>query len=106
MKTLFVVLSLLFATAALGQTATVLSNYVQPVEIVDHPAHASQHDLAKPQDLLEHSDYTYAQGERPLSDFPEHPSEPAPLGDIARALRSEHLTARKAEFVFEKQGRK
>ena len=48
----------------------------------------------------------YVEGERPLSDFPEHPSEPAPLGDIARALRTEHLSARKAEFVFEKQGRK
>ena len=105
MKTIFVLPCLLFATAAFGQTATVLSNYVQPMVMVDHPAHAAQHALAQPQDLLEHSDYTYAQGERPLSDF-VHPSEPAPLGDLARAFRVEHLSAKKAQFIFEKQGRK
>jgi hypothetical protein len=105
MKTTFVVLCLLFATAAFGQNAPVLPNYAQPAAFADHPGHASQHDLAQPQDLLEHSDYTYATGERPLSDF-FHPSEPEPLGDIARALRTEHLSARKAQFVFEKQGRR
>lgn len=48
-----------------------------------------------------HSDYTYARGERPLADFGMHPSEPEPLGDMARAFRAEHASAKKAAFVFE-----
>jgi len=102
MKITLFVLCLICATAAFGQTASVLSNYVQPIQIPDHPQHASQHDLAQPQDIFEHSDYTYAKGERPLADFGMHPSEPEPLGDRARTFRIEHASAKKAAFVFEK----
>ena len=102
MKTTLFVLCLLCATAAFGQTASVLPNYAQPMQIPDHPQHASQHEMAQPQDILEHSDYTYAKGERPLADFGIHPSEPEPLGDMARAFRIEHASAKKAAFVFEK----
>jgi hypothetical protein len=47
--------------------------------------------------------YSYAQGERPLWEFGPV-SVPVPLGDVARAVRKEKLTAKKAEIVFEKQG--
>jgi hypothetical protein len=101
MKLTFVLLCLLCASAAFGQAVLVQPSYTQTVVIADHPQHASQHELAQPQDLLEHSGYTYAKGELPLSDF-VHPSEPEPLGDIARAYRKEHASVKKAEFVFEK----
>jgi hypothetical protein len=62
--------------------------------MVDHPQHASQHELAQPQDLFEQSGYTYAKGELPLSDF-VHPSEPEPLGDIARVTGKSTLRLRR-----------
>lgn len=99
MKLTFVLLCLLCASAAFGQA--VQPSYAQPLMMADHPQHASQHELAQPQDLFEHSGYTYAKGELPLSDF-VHPSEPEPLGDIARVYRKEHASVKKAEFVFEK----
>ena len=84
------------------QAAACFETIVGDIQIPDHPQHASQHDLAPPQDIFEHSDYTYAKGERPLADFGMHPSEPEPLGDIARTFRIEHASAKKAAFVFEK----
>jgi hypothetical protein len=101
MKLTFVLLCLLCASAAFGQAVLAPPSYNQPLVMVDHPQHASQHELAQPQDLFEHSGYTYAKGELPLSDF-VHPSEPEPLGDIARVYRKEHASVKKAEFVFEK----
>ena len=101
MKLTFVLLCLFFASAAFGQAVLTVPNYAQPLVMADHPQHASQHELAQPQDLFEHSAYTYAQGELPLSDF-VHPSEAEPLGDIARAYRKQHASVKKAEFVFEK----
>jgi hypothetical protein len=100
MKLTFVLLCLFYASAAFGQVVLAQPSYTQPLVMFDHPQHASQHELAQPQDLLEHSGYTYAKGELPLSDF-VHPSEPEPLGDIARAYRKEHASVKKAEFVFE-----
>ena len=101
MKLTFVLLCLLCASAAFGQAVLAQPSYAQPLVMADHPQHASQHELAQPQDLFEHSGYTYAKGELPLSDF-VHPSEPEPLGDIARAYRKEHASVKKAELVFEK----
>jgi hypothetical protein len=101
MKLTFVLLCLLCASAAFGQAVLAQPSYAQPLVMADHPQHASQHELAQPQDLFEHSGYTYAKGELPLSDF-VHPSEPEPLGDIARAYRKEHASVKKAEVVFEK----
>ncbi len=105
MKTTLFVLFLLCAAAALGQTAAVLPNQPQLIQVPDHPAHAVQHEMATEHPLVGGSanTYTYAQGERPLWEFgPE--SQPVPLGDVARAYRKEKLSAKKAEFVFEKQG--
>jgi len=105
MKTTLLVLFILWAAVAFGQTAAVLPNQVQVVEIPDHPAHASLHEMAPEQPLVggSPSTYTYAQGERPLWEFGPV-SAPVPLGDVARAYRKEKLTAKKAEIVFEKQG--
>ena len=49
--------------------------------------------------------YTYAQGEQPLWEF-GHPSEAKPLGDIAREIRAQKLTAKKADIIFEQEGSK
>ena len=49
------------------------------------------------------STYSYAQGERPLWEFGEI-KEQIPLGDVARSVRKEKLSAKKAEIIFEKQG--
>jgi hypothetical protein len=47
--------------------------------------------------------YSYGQGEQPLWQFGPV-SVPTPLGDVARAYRKEKTAAKKAEFVYEKQG--
>ena len=93
---------LICASAAFGQTASVLSNAAQPVQMTDHPAHASQHELATPQNILADSSYSYEKGERPISEFTSPSPRPTPLGDIARAYRKEHASAPKADYIFEK----
>src|ERR1700730_12202312 len=99
MKLTFVLLCLFCASAAFGQAVLAQPSYTQPLVMVDHPQHASQHELAQPQDLFERSGYTYATGELPLSDF-VHPSEPEPLDDIARAYRNLNDTVTTAMFVL------
>jgi hypothetical protein len=101
MKLTIFVFCFFCGTVALGQTASVIPNQPNIVEIPDHPLQASQHALATEQSLLASSSYTYAQGERPLWEFGTV-SQPVPLGDIARACRKEHELAKKAAFVFEK----
>lgn len=105
MKTTIFTLCFLCATAAaFGQTASVLSNNPQPISMPDdHPQHAAQHDMAQESNLLGGSAYSYAQGERPMSEFVTLTHE-TPLGDIARAYRNEHITAPKAVKVLNKQG--
>jgi hypothetical protein len=104
MKTTLVVLFILCAAAAFGQTAPVLSNQVQMVVIPEHNAHAELHDMASEHPLVGGSAYTYAQGEVPLWEFGHMLPPPTPLGDIARAYRHEKQAARKAEIILEKQG--
>ena len=105
MKITVFVLFIFCAAAAFGQSAPVLQNQVQVLQLPDHPQRASVHEMATEQPLVggSPSTYTYAQGERPLWEFGPV-SEPVPLGDIARAYRKQKLTAKKAEIVFEKQG--
>ncbi len=100
MKTTWFLLCFLCATAALGQSfaASALSNEPQPLQMISHPAHASQHAMAPEQNLLDNSSYVYAQGERPLWEVAPV-SHATPLGDVARILRKEHATAKKADFV-------
>ena len=90
----------LYATAVFGQSAPVLSNRTQMIEIPDNPAHASQHEMAEQQNILEHSSYAYAQGERPLWEFGPV-SQPVPLGDSARALRTQHKAAKQSDIVWQ-----
>ena len=104
MKTTIVALSFLCflcATTALGQSAPVLSNIPSPIQMQDHPQHASEHPMALESSLLSsNSPYTYAQGEVPLAELGS-PIYLTPLGDIARANRKEHTTAAKAIKVLE-----
>jgi hypothetical protein len=104
MKPLLVLAVVLFSVSAFGQVAA-LSNQVTPVQIVDHPLHASLTPMACERPLVGGNPdaYAYAQGERPLWEFGPV-SEPVSLGDVARAYRKEKVTAKKAELVFEKQG--
>ena len=101
MKITLFALCFLCATAALGQSVggTSLSSQVQVFQMPSHTEHASQHPLAEEQSLLEHSNYIYAQGERPLWEVQPASPRPIPLGDIARLLRKEHATAKKADIV-------
>jgi len=104
MKTTFVVLFMLCAATAFGQTgAGALSSQVSVLELPDHPQHADMHAMGVEQSLVGGGSYTYAQGERPVWEFGEIKHEPS-LGDIARAYRKEKMAAKKAEIVFEKQG--
>lgn len=105
MKTTLVAFFLFCSVAALGQTAGSISAQVQPMQMAEHPEHATLHSMAAEQPLVGAGPnaYSYAQGERPLWEFGPV-SQPIPLGDIARAVRKEKLTARKAGIVFEKQG--
>jgi hypothetical protein len=104
MKTIIVALSFLCflcATAAFGQTAAVLPNNPQPLQMQDHPQHASDHAMAREDSLFSpDSPYSYAQGEVPLADLGS-PIYHTPLGDIARANRKDHSTAAKAVKVFD-----
>ena len=105
MKTTLLVFIIVCSVAAFGQTASVASSVSQPIRIPDHPLHASQGQMGTENPLVGGgpSTYTVAQGERPLWEFGPV-TEPVPLGDVARACRKEKATAKKAAFVFEKQG--
>lgn len=105
MKTIFVLLFILCAAAAFGQSAPVLPSQTQPLVMQDHPLHAEHHDLACERPLVGGTPdtYTYAQGERPLWEFGPVSRE-IPLGDVARAYRQGKVAVKKAEIVLEKQG--
>lgn len=103
MKAAVFVLCFFCATVALGQSTgggsvggAVLASSVQ---MPSHPEHASQHFMAQEENLLEHSNFYYAQGEIPLWELQPLPHH-VPLGDIARMLKQEHATAKKADIVI------
>ena len=102
MKTTLVAFTVCFllASAAFGQTASVLTGEAQPLRMVGHIEHAYQQPLAQEQVLLEQYNYTSAKGERPLWEVA--PAWHAtPLGDVARELKKEHAQAKKAQIVWE-----
>jgi len=103
MKTLLLAFCVLGATAAFAQSAPVLSNEPFIMQMPEHVQHASQHEMASSQSLLQSGAYTIETGERPLWEFGPVSAPPTPLGDIARAYRKEHEFAKRAEFVFEKE---
>ena len=104
-NTLLVAMIVFVGSACFGQAASSISSQPQVIQMPSHPMHADQHAMASEHSLVGGgpSTYSYAQGERPLWEFGSV-SEPVPLGDVARAVRKERLTAKKAEIVFEKQG--
>jgi hypothetical protein len=103
-NTLLVVMIVFVGSACFGQAASI-SSQPQVIQMPSNPRHADQHAMASENSLVGGgpNTYSYAQGERPLWEFGPV-SEPVPLGDVARAVRKEKLTAKKAEIVFEKQG--
>ncbi len=104
MKTTLFALLLLCGTAAFGQAAGVsVSSEPQPLQMPSHQQHASQHPMEREQSLLitSNSD-TSARGERPLWEAGAKPPAEIPLGDVARMLRVEHVTAKKAVKTLEK----
>ena len=104
MKITLAALFLLCTATAFGQVGASISSQAQPMQMADHIAHAEQHEMATEHLLVGSVNaYTYAQGEQPLWEFGPV-SVPVPLGDVARAFRKEKQSAKKAEFVLEKQG--
>ena len=106
MKNALLVVMIVFAgSACFGQVASAIPSQPVILQMSSHPMQAEQHAMATERSLVGggSNTYSYAQGERPLWEFGPV-SEPVPLGDVARAVRKEKLTAKKAEFVFEKQG--
>jgi len=104
MKTLLALLCLLLTTAAFGQAigyGSALSSQPVEIQIPSHPLHAAPQPMALEMSLLTGSAYVTAQGERPLWEVARIP-DGMPLGDVARLLRKQHATAKKATIVFEK----
>ena len=101
MKKLLFAACFLFATSAFGQVGTSsLSSQITEYTFASHPAKADFKEMGHPQNLLDSSGYTYAQGERPLWEVaPE--SHEIPLGDIARAIRKEHESTKKATATWQ-----
>lgn len=104
MKTTLLALIILAGTVAFGQSAGVLSNVPQELRMSEHPMHADVTPMASEHFLVGGGTYTVAHGEGPLWEFGPV-SEPArPLGDVARDVRKEKQSARRAEVILEKQG--
>jgi hypothetical protein len=102
-KTLFA-FCLLFSTAALAQNfvgGSVISTQPFIPSLPDHPAHASYAPIASGQSVLVGGSFSSAQGERPVSDFPQ--PEAISLGTAARELRKEHAQLKKAKAVWVNQ---
>ena len=93
---------LCFSGAAFGQASVGTSGLnAQPIvyEFPSHDGHASQQGMGLPANIMEESANVQAHGVRPLWEV-HVPAYTAPLGDTARLLRKEHLSAKKAEIVW------
>ncbi len=102
MKSILFVLCQLSTSAAFAQyagsrTSTEPSTFVSP----NHPAQASYAPMSQERTVLGSGSYTSAQGERPVSDFPQ--PEPVPLGTTARELKKEHAQLKKSHVVWVNQ---
>jgi hypothetical protein len=87
--------------AAFGQSGNILSNNVQPFQVMDHPHQATENFLGRETSLYSTSGVYFAQGEVPLADLGS-PIYHTPLGDVARAYRKEHEAAPKAVITLER----
>ena len=99
MKTTLCVLCLLCASAAFGQysSAPAAATY----QISDHPTQAIAQPMPMEHNLLGANTFSSGHGEMPLWEAPAMSHE-APLGDVARAFKKEHATAKKARLTLEK----
>ncbi len=100
--TLTVLFVVVVAGMCCAQTAPVLYNQPSPLQMIEHTSHASQQPMATSQSLLHSGAYAVETGERPIWEFGTIPQQPS-LGEVARSYRKEHLLAKKAQFVWEKQ---
>jgi len=96
MKTTILVFCVLLTTSAFGQYGYRGSPGLAPLP--DHPAHASYAPIAPEMTVVGGGGYTMAQGERPVSDFPQKPQ--MSLGDAARELRKQHEHVKKARIIW------
>jgi hypothetical protein len=100
-KTLFL-FCLLCTTAAFGQYGASIGSQPQIYEFPSHTAHASYAPMGREQSVLSSSSFSFAQGERPASDFP-HPApaaEAVSLGAVARELRQQHAQLKKSRVIW------
>ncbi len=97
-KTLFVIF-LLSATAAFAQYggAGTLNNQAQSYQFQTHPAHAAFAAMSQELSVLASASYASAQGERPVSDFPQ--AKEVSLGAAARELRKQHAAQLKKSHI-------
>jgi hypothetical protein len=103
MKTLFV-FCLLSTSAAFAQYyggAAGISSQPQIYVAPSHPAHASYSAIAQEQSVLSSSSYSSAQGERPISDFPQ--PEAISLGTAARELKKQRADSKKSRVMWVNQ---
>lgn len=77
-----------------------LSSEPRVMSMPSHQQHATQRPVGQGQDLLEKSHLSYARGEKPLWEAAPKAYAP-PLGDVARQLRKQRETAKKATRVLE-----
>ena len=106
MKTPLIAAVILCSAAAFGQAgASTLSSQVTPLQMAEHPQHASYSEMARENPIVGggYETYSYERGERPLWEFGPA-SQPVPLGDVARAYRKDRVSTKRAEKVLEKQG--
>lgn len=97
-KTLFL-LCLLSTTAAFAQLgASAISSERQIYVSPSHPEHASYAPMSQERNILVGTSYSSAQGERPLSEFPQ--PAPVSLGTVARELRQQHAQLKKSRVVW------
>jgi|HubBroStandDraft_6_1064221.scaffolds.fasta_scaffold435280_2 hypothetical protein len=100
--TLFVLSLFVFMTTAAfaqyGGAGGYISAQPQIYEPPDHPQHAGFVALGTGSSIYPGTSYTSAQGDRPASDFPQVASPS--LGDIARELKKEHASVKKAPIVW------
>jgi hypothetical protein len=100
-KTLFL-FCLLSTTAAFAQYGGSISSQPQIYEAPSHAAHASYAPMAREQNNLGSSTFSFAQGDRPVSDFPQQATAAAAvsLGAVARELRQQHAQLKKSRVVW------
>ena len=103
MKTTLTLLLICSASAVFAQSNGGATISARPVitQFESHPEHARQQTMAQEENILFKAANPSAQGERPHWEVAK-PAPEVPLGDIARMLRNDHATAKKAVRVLEK----